>query len=122
MSIKPISAIGYASILFLAVLFGPNSAHSQRPAPPPCGPNHTIPAGYNECKDSDGRTWVAPPPASGRGVVVDPPPPRSSGTDVPAPRATGTGSRTTWLTVAGVGALAGLITAIAALVGAFRKG
>jgi bifunctional non-homologous end joining protein LigD len=41
--------------------------------------------------------------------------------DRPASQATGTSNRTTWLTVAGVGAVAGLITAIAALVSAFRK-
>src|SRR5262245_39070619 len=52
------------------------SVNSQTRADIPCGPNHTVPSGYVSCKDSDGNTWVAPPPSKGSrtgGVFVPPP-------------------------------------------------
>ena len=94
----------------------------------PCGPNGTIPAGYGTCREANGAIRVGPPPGY-RTVIVAPPtvyrpvvayPPANPGTGrttIATPVAPG---RSTWLTIAGITAIAGLITACASLVRAFR--
>ena len=121
-------------------------ATAQGTQTPPCGANHTIPAGYGSCKEPNGTIMVGPPPAIRRATAVAAPPaethvasparsePGVVVTHVPGIVAQPTKDTTqpqhppssstftsTWFTVAGITALAGLITAVAALIRAFRK-
>jgi len=94
----------------------------------PCGPYNTVPTSYGVCRQANGAILVGPPPAYRPAVVATPAvsrttfayPPANSGpgrTGVPQPAAS---SRSPWFTIAGITAIAGLITACARLVQAFR--
>jgi hypothetical protein len=101
----------------------------------PCLPNNVIPAGHTSCVGADGRTWVAPPPSrsdASKGVVVAPPPAANAGANNNEPNLAnsrtpvGTGptsppSSSVWWTIGGVGAIATLLTALAALINAVRR-
>jgi hypothetical protein len=89
----------------------------------PCGPNNTIPPGYETCREPNGGLRVGPPafrpaviaaPVAVRTVVAYPPGYSAGRTAVPA------SGRSAWFTIAGITAIAGLITALATLIRAFR--
>lgn len=97
---------------------------------PPCGPGNTIPAGESTCRRSDGGVVVGPPPAARATPVVVPPPvyvppPTATRPGPQAPQLTaqsaGDSGSPLWTNVAWLGAIAGLIGAVALLVRAFRE-
>jgi hypothetical protein len=117
--------------------------NAQRRGPPPCGPNHTIPAGYQTCKEADGRVFIGPPPPAApsknpevvvpHAVVVPPPParPHADRSVAPAqpstnqsqsqPRPQQSEERSFWTNVAWITAIAGLVAALAQLIRSLRK-
>jgi hypothetical protein len=103
-----------------------------------CLPGNVIPPGESSCVDQNGRVWVPPPPArQPGGVVVQPPPDMRRRTPEPEPASANPSAASQsptsaavipkddsansgWWTVAGITAIAGLIGAFAALIGALR--
>lgn len=114
-------------LLFAIALF--DFANTQRSQTPPCGPNSSIPQGYSSCRDANGNIIVGPPPVYRPGTTVATPPVYRPGTTVATPPPSGSTvatpsspptNRPVWLTVAGITAIAALITAFAGLIRAFR--
>ncbi len=114
----------------------PPSGAQGTPDRTPCLANNTIPPGHTSCVGPDGRTWVAPPlrmTFSPGGRVVVPPPSASRGdrsrnenmANSPTPVGTGSAgpssSPSVWWTIGGVGAIAALLTGLAALINAVRR-
>ena len=123
----------FAWFPLIAAILSAGSAVAQKPVP--CLANNVIPPGQKTCVAPDGRVFVAPPPAAGptRGVIVEPPPasgrrsdPSVNATITPTPTLTPTdtnssSSTSVWWTVGGVGAIAALLTAVAAVINAVRR-
>jgi hypothetical protein len=122
----------FLSFGVLLLYFASAQRPAQRPTPA-CGPNNTVPAGYTSCRAADGSVVVAAPTGTRNpgGSVYVPPPPAGGGdtvrptptpnTSQPEPKPRKTSSHSTLWTVAGIGAIAGLITAIATLIKAIRN-
>jgi hypothetical protein len=90
----------------------------------PCEANHALPPGHGTCREPNGTILVGPPPAHKPGVAPILPA-YKPGTVVAYPPRTviephPVSSKSTLFTVAGITAIAALITALATLVRAFR--
>jgi hypothetical protein len=125
-----------ASYLLPGVVVAFSAGVASAQTPPPCGPNHTMPAGYSSCRDERGNLWVAPPPGVRREMVPPPPgrvvpppagdqnptaPHEPDGNRSSTPSKPPGGESSSWFTIAGVTAVTGFLAAIVGLIKVLKR-